>query len=316
MSAESVSKPMTAFALWRKVGPIFSDDSEGSLLRNQWRRFRFVFRAGRTGRRIIARLISQRDGELLEKAFARDPRRYGFLEWPLVNKDFSVERRFAFLLEHFRMVRDHYPWLELEDRQSIALIDFQSQLPDSSLVIEHAPWFIREGCLNLSLMVQGKRLMTVCFSLGVWQKRRVVYVGSIQGSGDPEAMEGIRTAAKVFHDVRPRDLVLKLLRMLAARMGVDELLCTDESHRIAWHAYFGISRREQIHLDYDEIWREHGGHAVEEGFFRVSSAVTERPREEVPQKKRGRYDRRVAMYRDLQERLDLRLGQLMAGSRS
>ena len=62
------------------------------------------------------------------------------------------------------------------------------------------------------------------------------------------------------------------------------------------HKFFKAQKAELVAMRYDELWAEQGGVLSPDGYFEITAFMPERPIAEVPQKKRGRYKRRLEMF--------------------
>ena len=95
--------------------------------------------------------------------------------------------------------------------------------------------------------------------------------------------------------MRPRDFLIKAFQYLMFHLGVKRLLCVADSQRHHRHPYFTKNKEEKFHLNYDEIWGEHGGEATDDGFFRLGVQPVVKAMEDIPTKNRSQYRRRYAM---------------------
>ena len=287
--------------LWRHSSAIFSDETS---LRRFKHRLQFAFAAGRLNREAVKHQLEGPHGAALNVALTRDPRLYGLFTWPFLNKDLKVSQRFAFVAQHMHIVQTRFPWMNLSAKQQNVVLDLGDQFAELKLVIESAPWFIREGCLNFSLLLGHRRLMTLSFTLAQTGAELNCYVGSLQGNSEPDANEVYKAIAEKLQDVRPRDFLFKTFRIFMLTLGVKEIHCIADDHHIRNHRFYGRQGRSVIQLPYDAMWLEHGAHKKIEGFFSMDAGISERPLSEVPQKKRGRYKRRLEMLQGFQTEFD------------
>ena len=287
--------------LWRHSSAIFSDEAS---LRRLKHRLEFAFGASRLNREAVEHQLKGPFGAALNVALTRDPRLYGLFTWPFLNKDLNVPQRFSFVAQHMHIVHTRFPWMDLTAKQQRVVLDLADKFPELKLVIESAPWFVREGCLNFSLLLGRRRLMTLSFTLAQTGAELNCYVGSLQGNSEPDANEIYKAIAEKLQDVRPRDFLFKAFRIFMLSLGVKEIHCIADDHHIRNHQFFGRRGRSAIQLPYDAMWLEHGAHAKIEGFLSMAAGISERPLAEVPQKKRGRYKRRLEMFQGFQTEFD------------
>jgi len=157
--------------------------------------------------------------------------------------------------------------------------------------------------------------MTLCFTLGELDNQLTCYLGSLQGHSGDGVVDTYKSLAETFQDIRPRDFVFKIFRMFAEEIGISSIQCIADAHRVHNHAFFGGEKEAQLHLKYDDIWAEQGGEATAAGYFAVPAVIPERPLSDVPQKKRGRYKRRIEMFQHIQAQLHSTIASIGTASR-
>jgi uncharacterized protein VirK/YbjX len=294
-------------ALWRYASAVHVEDG---FAKNLFKRARFVWGAPKQTRMAVEQVVNAPEARSFAQALHQDPRLAGYFEWPFLNIDYSVPQRFEMVSGHMRTVAEQFPWLNLAPFQALTLLDLGTAYPDLRIVVEYAPWFIREGCLNFSMLLRDDRLMTLCFTLGQVNSQLTCYLGSIQGHAGGGAVEVYKSLAQTFQDIRPRDFVFKILRMFTEAIGVESIHCIADANRVHNHAFFGGEKDAQLHLKYDDIWAEQGGVANGAGYVCVAAVIPERPLSDVPQKKRGRYKRRIEMFQHIQAQLKATIAQV------
>jgi uncharacterized protein VirK/YbjX len=287
--------------LWRRSAVVFADDSFFNGIKH---RVEFTLGVNSEKLRMVENELNEPHGVTLRQAMVEDHRLYGFFYWPFLHKDFNVAKRFHFLAQHKHIVQTLLSWMALSGKDQFELLDLSAHYPQLKLIIESAPWFFREGCLNFSLMLGDRRLMTLAFTLVQTEEKIDCYVGSMQGSSESDATEIYKAIAETLEDVRPRDFVFKTFRLFMLSLGINEIHCIADDCHIRNHAFFGGGRSSVIQLPYDAMWVEHGAVNRGEGFFRIASGISERPIAEVPQKKRGRYKRRLEMLQNIGTGID------------
>lgn len=264
-------------------------------------RLRFVLAALRA-RGEVRRILGSDLGTGLEGAIRKDGRVAGFMVWPYLNNAYGVTDRFRAVAAHQRLVCGALAWADLAPGQAMRLADLGDRLQGLAVELENAPWFVREGALNLSLMLKGERLISVSFSLRDTPNDMDAYVGSVQGNARVDVVETYKVLAEAMNDLRPRDLIFKLFRVFAAKVGVQRIYCVADSHHVQLHPYFGGKKVDTLKLKYDELWIDQGGVLQGDGFFVMPAIAGERPLSDVPIKKRGRYKRRLEMFGDIEAR--------------
>jgi uncharacterized protein VirK/YbjX len=271
-------------------------------------RVKLLWRLGRA-RHQIARWLEQPSNAALRHLTESEPWLLAFCVWPYIHAGWSWEERFGAMLEHRRVVDEQLPGLALGENDRHELLSLAEMTAGLRLTLDRSGWFFREGSLVFHLLRHDQRLMSVAFSLACAEGELIAYVGAIQGAGAylQDALEVYRQLTKVLHGMRPRDFVLAVFQSFAGALGVKRLLCVGDGHRHQRHHYFSDRYRKMVYLDYDEVWREHGGRRLASGFFELAVTPALRPLDEVPSRKRAMYRRRylmlAALYRALREKL-------------
>lgn len=227
-----------------------------------------------------------------------DPLFLGFFVWPYLNCKNDVVTRFNLVAKHQQIVATRFPRLNMAKNQQQTVASLGHLHDGLYFAVEHAPWFIREGGLNFSLFLDSTRLMTISFSFDMAGKELFVYVGALQGSATTP-QETYKAIADACCDLRPRDLTFKAFRIFLQSIGVTHLCCIADDYRVMHHKYFGAQKAQIVAMRYDELWADQGGVLSSDGYFEMTAFMPERPISEVPQKKRGRYKRRLEMFEAL-----------------
>lgn len=275
---------------------------EGGRLGNWVLRWRYL-RQGLRHRSTVERLLRMPAAAAFRAQVNHRPELMGFFLMPFLNATWGVGRRFDGVIRHHDVMVRRLPWLCLGYMQALQVLDLGHVYPGLEFVLEDAPWFLREGCINFSMKCAGERLMSLSFTLDERDGQVEALVGSIQGSARESVGETYRSISEATHDLRPRDLHFKVFRLLLESLGVTRLRCVADDHRVHHHPFFGGAKAEQIKLRYDELWEDQGGTLGPDGFYVMPAAMEERPLSEVPPKKRGRYKRRLEMFDQFRQRL-------------
>lgn len=266
-------------------------------------RLRYV-RAAVKHRKTVGLILATEAARAFRDQVKKNPDLMGFFLWPFLNVSWQAEKRFEHLVRHYDVLGRCFPWLRLGYKQALSVLNVSDIQPGLEFVLEDAPWFLREGCINFSMMCEGERLMSVSFILAECDGQLQALVGSIQGSALPTALECYKSIAESMQDLRPRDLHFKVFRLMLQCMGVTQVLCVADEYRAQIDPFFGSGREERIKLRYDELWTDQGGVLNDAGFYAMPSAMKDRPISDVPTKKRGRYKRRLEMFTLIRQRLE------------
>lgn len=269
-------------------------------------KFRAKFVLAALRERSLARSLEHIDRQSpLGRLLAERPETVGNLVWPYQCAAWDAKTRFERISGHLDAL-EKLPGLKVADDEKIVFADLSLLSDDTFVMIDYSPWLAREGHLTLSLFKGDFRAFTIAFSLFNWPETEL-FIGGIQGRNDDRILGLYRDLTKEFHGVRPRDLILELLRLFALRIGVRRIDAVADACKISRHPYFG--KKGTLGLDYDEVWLERGGERVAETHYQLPLAGTRRDLNEVAAKKRSMYRRRYEMFDQLEASLPQDLAQ-------
>ena len=163
------------------------------------------------------------------------------------------------------------------------------------LVLDKAIWFLREGEIVLNLFINDQRFYSIAFTLGTDAGQPIILVGALQGSNSEVAQEVYRDITHALHGMRPRDLLMVALKLLCRELGIQRIWAVSSDNRQHNSPYFGDSHKDKVLVAYNEVWLEHGGIALDNGFFEIPAVVKYRDMSEIPSRKRATYRRRYEM---------------------
>lgn len=161
--------------------------------------------------------------------------------------------------------------------------------------------FRREGEWTVRVrwdQVEGE-LCSIAFSLEERDGGWIAYVGSLQG-GSGANQETVKSASKAFEGVRPKAMAIFALQEIVRRLGIVRLLGAGNAIQMSKAKHLIHAPWNRISFDYDGMWAEADGKAVEEGWFELPLRETRRTREEIKPNKRALYVRRYALFDQLE----------------
>lgn len=246
--------------------------------------------------------------EALSRELIARPELLGFVVWPYIHAGWPAMQRFEALAQHQEAMSTDMAALSLPASGSLLITDMSDVSPGLKLVVDRAPWCLREGSLVFNQFLNDERMMSLAFSFGLQQGERVAYVGGVQGSNVDSALAKYREITKDLEGMRPRDFLIKAFQFLIHHMRVKHVLCICDEERHHRHAYFGKAKAEHLHLNYNEIWEEHAGTRMPDGFYRLSPLPVNKPMEDIASKKRALYRRRYALMDKLSADIAARFG--------
>jgi uncharacterized protein VirK/YbjX len=250
--------------------------------------------------------------ETVRPVLAR-PDLLGVIDWPYLNNAWDVAARLDRIATHYELLAASSSKLLTADRNTpLRLFDLSRITPGCGIVVDAAAWFKREGELVLNLFKQDLRVASIAFILGIENGRRAILVGAIQGihAGVPSAqsLEIYRQLTKDFEGLRPRSLLLEVLRMIGHSLQVGTLLAIADENRHHRHPYFGAAGSSKLGTSYNQIWLEHGGiQSLVPGFYEIPILASRKEPGDIPAKKRAMYRRRYAILAEMEQEISAAL---------
>jgi uncharacterized protein VirK/YbjX len=110
--------------------------------------------------------------------------------------------------------------------------------------------------------------------------------------------------------MRPRDLLIEILRMFCADLSVTEIFAVSDEYRHHRSGYFKKSADAEFSSNYNEIWEDRGGVRVDAMCYRLAVEHEERDLSTIPSKKRGLYRRRYEMLNSIRHQMHCRLSSV------
>lgn len=171
-----------------------------------------------------------------------------------------------------------------------------------SLTLEAGPYLEREGELVINLCQDGTVVYSVAFSFCP----EGIAIGCIQGPNRGDPRGAIRTATRELHGMRPKQLLVTLLRHLGHALGCARLRLTGNANRVVASAI----RQGKVCADYDQLWREMGAIPQDDGDFTLACTAPDDEAEldDVPSKRRAEVRRRHAIVTQLAAAMAARFG--------
>ncbi|WP_136477108.1 DUF535 family protein [Pseudomonas sp. DG56-2] len=234
----------------------------------------------------------------------------GIIHWPYISKSWRPSTRFDVLASHYEVVSQRcQPLMLLGREDSLQLADLTQYSRGCSLVLDRAFWFMREGELVLNLFQDELRVASLAFTLSRTDNGTCMFIGAVQGihkGVDSERSLAIyRDLTKDFEGLRPRSLLIEVLKHIARGLGVTQIYAIADRYRHHRHPYFGVEKSQELLANYDVIWQEHGAISCErEDFFSMPTDPSRTPLEDIAAKKRAMYRRRYELMDAIFARVD------------
>ena len=222
--------------------------------------------------------------EAMRQAVRADPGLYGRWHQPFMSRELAPQDRLRVLEAHYRFLLERFP-PRLRDKllRGHDVRIGTLRLRDGTPVHLHLrkPAVRAMGELGLYLVSNDKEVLSSCtFTFG---GEEGLLIGAIQGAWSFLGRDPIRTFTRGSHGVRPKALLLTLIRVLARLYGIERLRGVAKAAHpfAAW-----------IRADYDAFWQESGGVPGEDGFYELPRFGARRPIRTLPSKRRAARRRR------------------------
>lgn len=149
-----------------------------------------------------------------------------------------------------------------------------------------------EGELALHLYRGQHHLFSTAFTLCRQGTGWVVRIGCLQGAaGSADSREQIRRATRDLFGLRPKALMIRLVRAIGAGYGCARVLLVSNSNRVASRR----GRCERVHADYDAFWQELGAARRSDGDYELPCEETATNLQDLPSRKRAEGRQRLAL---------------------
>ena len=212
-----------------------------------------------------------------------------------ISKAWSRERRLKALRDHydFALARFPRPFFHTlyRERQVLAGKVTLRDGAQLSLIVKAPLRRGREGELSLSLTDENGLQISYA-TLSFIDEGRSIVIGCLQGAANNAGRDAVRDLTRQCHGLRPKNLLLSMIRALADAFGVERVLGVANSA----HVFAGIPNK--VKADYDAFWIEAEGVMGDDGFYVLPPREPERCASEIESKRRSEFRRREALRHD------------------
>lgn len=175
----------------------------------------------------------------------------------------------------------------------------------------------REGEMVLQLMDDDDVLYSIAFSFFGSQLRATLgmRIGCLQGPKGEDSAHRVREATRDLHGMRPKTLMVRLVRQLGYEHGCRKMLLVGNINRAVHHS----AKKGRLFADYNALWQELGAQVRQDGDFELACENLPLPAlQEIPSKKRSearkRHELTLAMIACLRSGLDAHRSPLQAAT--
>ena len=222
-----------------------------------------------------------------------------------LNRQYRFSDRVTSLISHYQFVRDKIPDHQLNSiffGDGLLLAEFLGKtgaLYRLKLAVND-PSCENEGELLLKLeTAEGDRTSFIVFNIGSANGMPRIEVGCLQGS--TSSLE--KAAARDFHSMRPKHLLVTFLYEVAHHWCITSIVCVKTTEQ----ANFA---KKSFAANYDGFWHELGGQLADTGFYALPAHLWHvdkaKPRDS---SKAGRHRRRNELKNAVSDMLKQRLPQ-------
>lgn len=215
-----------------------------------------------------------------------------------ISKAWSKARRLQAVRDHYdfalaRFPRPLFHTLYRERQVVIGRVTLRDGAP-LSLILKAPIRRGREGEISLSLTDQnGLQISYAQFSF--IDGGKTIVVGCLQGAANKAGPDVVRDMTRQCHGLRPKNLLLSMVRALAEAFDVERVLGVSNQA----HVFAGIANK--VKADYDAFWIEADGSLTEDGFYALPPRDPVRCETLVESKRRSEFRRREALRREVCE---------------
>jgi uncharacterized protein VirK/YbjX len=150
----------------------------------------------------------------------------------------------------------------------------------------------REGELVLQLTRGAELLYSIAFSFLRHEGGIAIGVGCLQGAPGGGCLERVRAASRELHGMRPKNLLLRLVRQFGHDLGCAQLVLVSNRNRVVTTSM----RKGKVHADYDGLWEELQAWRRPDGDYALACEHLPEPAmDEIASKKRSEARKRHAM---------------------
>ena len=270
-------------------------DGRGNAVQRAVAAFKYVVQSALSPRSHGAWLDFVYATPLLSAALAYDPRLIDRAQHHYINRHLPRTARYAILTDHYRSLLTMLPHdvsegIYLRGRYRVGTLRLKG---GEALLIElrRPTGRGREGELSLCLADgSGELLSSMIFSIA--DAGTTLLVGCVQGAAMGLGREAVRDLTKQCHGLRPKNLLVSLLRAFAARYGISRI------RGVANAAHPFAGKANKIKADYDSFWLECSSVLDAEGFHELPALEPERDEALVASKHRSAFRQREALRRE------------------
>lgn len=214
---------------------------------------------------------------------------------PYLSNTMNCQQRLAAMVAHYRFVvkQGLGPLVAQAAQGPVQLLSLSGKSgAEYTVALRAIAPLEREGELVLQLLSGQDLVYSVAFSFLPSGQRLAVGIGCVQGPQGEDGLARIRECTRELHGLRPKNLMVRLVRQLGHDYGCQDMLLVGNDNRAVRRA----ARRGRVFADYDALWQELGAQRRDDGDFHLACEDLAPPlMEEIPSKKRSEVRKRHAL---------------------
>ena len=206
----------------------------------------------------------------------------------------GCDERLDALRTHYQTVFDRglAPLVARAAQGSVLMCQLNGKEGDYRIELRAGSVLCREGELIFQLMHQDTLIYSVACSFVRDGFATVLGVGCLQGVPGPSAQDSVREATRALHGMRPKNLLMRVVRQFAFEHGCRQLVLVGNDNRVVTTSM----RKGKVHADYDGLWTELGAARRPDGDFNLTGeALPALDLTEIASKKRSEAKKRHEM---------------------
>lgn len=230
----------------------------------------------------------------LRELAATCPRLIHKIYRPYLSSRLNCQQRLGVLATHYRFVLQHGLGAAVSSaaRAPLVLARFAGKSGAMySIELRAISAMEREGELVLQLRCDNGSDTALVYSLafsfladGRHGQTRAIGIGCVQGPQGDDGLELIREATRELHGMRPKNLMVRLVRQLGFEYGCQQLLLVGNANRAVQQSV----RKGLVLADYNALWLELGASARADGDYQLAcEALLPPAMDEIASKKRS-----------------------------
>ncbi|BEV14453.1 VirK/YbjX family protein [Herbaspirillum sp. DW155] len=203
-------------------------------------------------------------------------------------------QRLDILTSHYDFIIGHSlaPLVLQASRRPIPLGRFQGKSgQDYEVRLAAISSLDHEGELALHLYCGQEHLFSTAFTLCRQGAGWIVRIGCLQGAGSANSREQIRRATRDLFGLRPKALMVRLVRAIGAGFGCARVVLVSNGNRVSNRR----SKKGRVHADYDAFWQELGAARRSDGDYELPCEEAAPNLQDLPSRKRAEGRQRQAL---------------------